>query len=304
MRVMIALLLSLAASQLRIAEVTDSGTYFADEAGRYVRLDGTDGVIVDYLYDTPEPNAQQSGVTVRANAKCSFTVRNGDQEIAVAGLPKLTWLSGDEGRTASVMADGRLLARFDYTTDGYASRISLPGSFTWKFSAPDASHRVHQSVEDATGKVISGAVVKAGSNAETLGRRGVWDAAAQEIGVNLATITYESSPTGELDTARDAQGNVVFYVVYAPSCDVAFSPSGKPLFYDLKVDPFGGVGYPDSCLITSKASEGLHGAIPDHVLLTAHGAVGLYIEDPANGAIVSAWTDAAGKLYSTTIEQQ
>jgi len=107
-----------------------------------------------------------------------------------------------------------------------------------------------------------------------------------------------------LTTARDAKGRVVFYVVHAERCDVAFSPDGTPRFYDLELSVEGGSIPPDSDVRHSPAWEGQRGTIPDHFILTAGGAVGLYVEEPANGSLYAAWTDGDNKLYTATAHRE
>src|SRR2546423_1129455 len=107
-------LLLCAAADAQTREVTDSGTYVADASGRYVRLEGRDGVVLTFLYDGPE-TTQTSGVAVRVNGRLTLTVRyDGRGEVAVAGLPKLTSLFDQEERTVAVRANGKTLALLDY----------------------------------------------------------------------------------------------------------------------------------------------------------------------------------------------
>jgi hypothetical protein len=274
-------------------EVTDSGVFVSDAAGRYVRLEGRDGVVVTWLYDAAE-STETSGVSVRPNGKLTLTVRHdGRGGVAVAGLPELASLVDHEGRTTAVQADGKPVALFDYRPSGLLAAVTLPGRLTWRVSAPHPSQGVRQSVEDAAGKVIAGAVVTGGEGAT----RGTWyGAAAADLGVPLDVRTYERSPTGMLTTARDGEGRVAFYVVHMDACDVGFSPDGTPRFYDLTLSLFGGSVPPGSDLLVSPAWEAQRGTVPDHLVLTAGGAAGLYVEEPAKKSIATAWTDRDGKL--------
>ena len=300
----IALLLSLA-SHGQTLDVTDSGRFVVDASGRYVRLEGRDGVVVEYLYDAPDPT-KTSGTRVRVNDKLTLTVKHTDDEVVAAGLPRLASVFDFEGRTTTVLADGKAVAQLEYTQNGYFAAVSVPGRFTWKSSAPDALQRVRQTVQDASGQTVATAVVKTSMMIDGIRRGAAYDAAAEELGVDLKTVTYESSPTGALVTARDAKGRVAFYVVQAaPGCDVGFSADGKPRFYDFKLSVEGGETAPGGDLVISETWEGQRGTYPDHFVLTARGAAGVYANEAANGAIDSAWVASAGKVYSrrTSVEQ-
>ena len=299
MKVAIALFLSLSlAVSAQTVEVTDSGTFAIDASGRYVRLEGRDGVVVEYLYDAPGTD-QTSGERVRVDGKLTLTVRHRDDEVAVAGLPKLASVFDFEGRTTAVLADGKAVARFEYTHDGYFAAVTVPGVLTWKTSAPDASRRVRQVVKDASDQMVTHAVVTTHMTIDGIRHDASYEAAAEELGVRLDRLTYEVSPTGALTTARDPRGRVAFYVAHvAPGCDVGFSPDGKPRFYDLSLSVLGGEIAPGGDLLVSQAWVGQRGTYPDHLVLTSRGAVGLYAEESANGAIEAVWTDLGGKVYS------
>jgi hypothetical protein len=285
-----------ASAHAQTREVTDSGTFIVDATGRYVRLEGPDGVVVNYLYDSSE-SAETSGIAVQPTDKLTLTVRfDGRREVTVAGLPALTSLIDDEGRTTTVQADRKPVAMLEYTPAGFFAAVTLPRRLTWRVSAPDASHRVRQSVEDATGEQIASSVV---SDLEGV-RRGAWyDVAAADLGVSLDSLTYQQSPTGSLTTARDAKGDVAFYIVHSDASDVGFAPDGTPRFYDLTLSVFGGTIAPGSDVVVSPAWDAQHSAVPDHLVLTSSGAAGLYVEGAAKKSIVAAWTDAHGKVCTT-----
>ena len=298
--VAIALLLSIGSSAQtpsETREVTDRGVFITDSSGRAVRFEGLDGVVVEYLYKSADAE-ETSGVIVRVNEKLRLTVKyEGRREGQVAGLPKLTSVFDSEGRTVAVLADYLALARLEYTEGELFSRISLPKHFTWTCAAA-LSQRVRQSVEDARGKVVASEVVT--TSMSILGIRNVrlYDAAAEELGVDLDALTYEQSPTLALTTARDAEGHVAFYIVHTDWCDVGFAANGEARFYDLELSVLGGKIPPGSDVLVSKAWEMQRGTIPDHLLLTARGRVGVYLDEAAKGAIASAWTDSEGRVHS------
>ena len=299
-KIAIALLLSLA-THAQTVDATDSGTFVVDASGRYVRLEGRDGVMVEYLYDAPGTD-QTSGARVRVNDKLTLTVRHpGGDGVVVAGLPKIESVFDFEGRTTTVLADGKAVAQLQYTQDGYFAAISLPGHFTWKVAAPDASQRARQTVIDASGQVVATELVRTGIAVDGNRMGAAYDVAAEELGVDLRAVTYHHSSTGALTTVRDPKGREVFYVVHAaPCCDVGFTTDGKPRFYDIRLSVEGGEIAPGSDLRVSETWEGQRGTYPDHLMLTARGAVGLYSEEAANGAIGSVWTDREGKVNATS----
>ncbi|HEY0371628.1 MAG TPA: hypothetical protein VGD79_06480 [Thermoanaerobaculia bacterium] len=292
-------LLSTAPTYAQTRDVTDSGVYSADRSGRYVRLEGRDGIVVEYLYAAPDAT-ETSGLAVRVHEKLALTLTYaGPGQVAVAGLPKLTSVFDSQGRARTVLADGVPLAQLEYSADEFFSGISLPGRLTWTCSAPDPSHRVRQIVENARGQVVATAVVTTNGTVDGIRHGAAYEVVAEELGVDLDILTFERSPTGALTTARDERGRVAFYVVHADGADAGFSRDGRAIFYDVTLSVLGGEIAPGSDIVTSKVWEGQRGTIADHLLLTARGAVGLYAEESANGAIDSAWADAKGRLHST-----
>ena len=285
-----------ASADAQTGEVTDSGTFVADATGRYVRLIGHEGVIVDYLYDTLDATIAV-GVAVRPNDKLTLTLKyGGEGSVAVPGLPAITSLFDDEGRTTAVHADGKPIALVDYAPSGLVDAVRLPGRLTWKVSVPDSSGRFWQSVENAAGKVIASSLI---TDVTGTALRAWYDAVAVDLGVSMDSLTYELSTTNSLTTARDAKGAVAFYVVRGIGGDVGFSRDGTPLFYDLALTVFGGTMAPGSDLMISPAWDAQCSAVPNRLVLTASGAAGLYVESAGEKAIASAWTDRNGKKVGT-----
>jgi len=296
--VAIAFVFSIALSA-QTREVTDSGVFVTDPSGRTVRLEGPDGVVVEYLYNNADAE-ETSGIAVRVNEKLTLTVKyTGRSEVQVAGLPKLTSVFDSEERTAAVFFDEKALARLEYTADELFSRISLPKHLTWTCT-PALSQGVRQNVVDARGKLVASAVVTTSMSIDGIRNDGRYDAAAEELGVDLDALTYEHSPTGALTTARDAEGRVAFFVVHTDWCDVGFAANGEARFYDLQLSVLGGEVPPGSDVLISKAWEMQRGTIPDHLVLTAHGRIGVFADESAKGAIASAWTDSKGRVHAMT----
>lgn len=281
-------------------EVTDSGVLITDSSGRAMRLEGPDGVNVEYHYANAEAQ-DTSGVTVRVNPQLSLTVKyTGRKEIQAPGLPKLTSVLDSAERTTAVLANGTAVARLEYTKDDLFSRMTLPGHFTWSCST-EPSQRVRQSVE-AHGKVIASATVLTRMDLDGVRNSTAYGVVAEEFGIALDAITYTQSPTGALTTARDREGRVLFYIVHIDGADVGFAPNGEARFYDLALSVLGGEIPAGSDVLVSKAWETQRATIPDHFVLTAHKRAGVYLEEVAKGAIASAWTDADGRVHTITLD--
>ena len=300
----IALIFSIALSAAQTPgqtrEVTDNGVMIMDSTGRVVRFEGTDGVVVEYLYDRADTE-ETSGVTVRVNEKLSLTVKySGRQEVQAAGLPKLTSVFDSNDRTSEVLAGDTVLARLEYTSDQLFSRILLPKHLTWTCT-PEPPRRVRESVQDSRGRVVASAVVRAGEGA--IRNNWPYGAAAEDLGVDPDALTYEQSPTIALTTARDAAGRVAFYIVGIEGCDVGFAPNGEGRFYDLELRVLGGEIPPGGDIVVSKAWEMQRATIPDHLVVTARGSAGVYLYEAAKGGIASAWTDSKGHGHSITFPE-
>lgn len=272
----------LTTSVARAQEVIDGprGAYrsFSDANGRITRLEGN-GVGVTYLYDSPETRSE-SGVSVRVDEKVTLTVRyHGDEDVSVNGLPKLTIAHDLHGRTSEVRADRKVIATFAYTKRGYVSAVSLPGHFTMKVTEPDAEYRVRQTVVDASGEVLAESVVLNPPAATGMWRRMAWEVVEETLGLDMHSLSYELDPTGYLESARDEKGRVVLYLVHVGRATIGFTPAGVAHYYDL------------STMIADVYQDQ---AIPMNVTLTSGGSVGMYIEQPANGAIYAAWVEPDG----------
>ena len=248
-------------------ETTESGVWRVDAAGRYVRLEGSDGIVVDFLHDAADPS-RASGVTVRVDTRALTVTYGNPGECAAAGLPRMTSVFDEAGRTSSVLADGLPLALIEHTGEGRVAKITVPGKLAWTAAAPPARREGMPAIRGAS-----------------------YDAVAEDLDLDFDVLTFEPSPTGMLTTVRDKQRRVVLYVVHTDRCDAGFAADGKPLFYDLPLVLFDGTFAPDSDVMESQAWETQHGTVPDHLVVSAGGAVGLYVEEPSSGAIKSLWTD-------------
>ena len=286
----IALAAAVVAHAQEVIETAD-GSYraFQDQHGRYVRLESSDGVVIHYLYDSPSASAE-SGVTINVPNGPTLTVHyDGQDMVWTRGMPTLTIVSNDDGRTTEVRADGRAIALFEYRADQYVGAVVVPGRFTLRATPPDARHRVRQTLLDATGRVLQQTEVVS-SAAST----GMWKGMAFD---RMASLSFRPSPAGYLSTGRDADGHVALYIVSAGRVSVGFAPDGAPRFYDVTADIFDSDIPPGSDAGTSIALEQSK-AVPSHVTLTAEEIPGIYVEEPADGAIYAVWAERNGEIGS------
>ena len=86
-------------------------------------------------------------------------------------------------------------------------------------------------------------------------------------------------------------------IVSAGRVSVGFAPDGAPRFYDVTADIFDSDIPPGSDAGTSIALEQSK-AVPSHVTLTADEIPGIYIEEPADGAIYAVWAERNGEIGS------
>ncbi|HVG23531.1 MAG TPA: hypothetical protein VND45_05210 [Thermoanaerobaculia bacterium] len=289
-----ALFLLTLAAHAQTREAMSDGVWVTDKAGRYVRIEGEDGVVVEYLYDD-DKTTTSSGYAVHIDGLVLTRMTTPFGVCAVPGLPKMTTRFDAKSRTAAVLADGTTVARVEYTREAFVSAIELPKHFTWRFSVANGGGRVQQVLENDRGRMMAMENVAPG-----FGRAAAnYEAAARDIGVDLRTVTYEASPTNYVTRVRDKNGRVASYIVYGDRCDVGFSRTGKPLFYDLQLELFTGTPVGDSDLIVPDGWMEQNGTVPDRLVFTRSGAAGLYIGEPVDGAITSAWADRRGTVASS-----
>lgn len=277
---------------------TGDGSYrmFVDKRGRCARTVASDGVVVEYLYDSPQVQTE-SGVAIKIPDGPVLNVRYDYQgSISARGMPKLKVIVNEKFRVTEVRADEEPIAIFEYRSDKYVGAVSSPGHFSMRFTPPDARSHMHQTLVDA-----DGALIKETDVVSSAGDNGIWwnrasyEGIEQALGFDPRSLSFHCSPGGFLCTGRDAKGRVALYVVTAGAGNsVAFTPDGVPRFYDLNANiwdfeiPPGG----DDLGVSVAFDQGR--AVPAHVTLTANGMPGLYIDTPANGAIYAVWVESDG----------
>lgn len=291
--------LFLAATVVHGQELFETGTgsyrMFLDGHGRCARTEGSDGVVIEYLYDSPLAHTE-SGVVITVPdgpvLRVHFDSRG---SIWTRGMPKLNVIRNPEERVAEIRADGKPVATFDYRADKYVGAISVPGHFSMRFTPPDARNHMHQTLVDADGAVLKETeVVSSAGDVGIWWNRASYEGIEQALGFDPRPLAFRNSPDNYLATLRDAKGRVALYFVTAGGSSVAFTPDGVPRYYDVNADIWDFEIPPGGDDLGVSVAFDQSKAVPAHVTLTANGMPGVYIETPANGAIYAAWVERDG----------
>lgn len=292
---LIALLFATTAAHGQDVIETANGSYRAvqDKDGRYVRLESAN-TVVNYLYDSPSAQAE-SGVVIDLANGPTLTVHYDTQgNFWAPGMAKVKILRGPDERTTEILADNEPIATFDYRLDKYISAVTIPDHFTIRVTPPDRRKRVRQTLLNADGAVVRQTEVVSSSSGVGIWRGMSFEPVTQALGFDARSLSFEQSADGYLQTGRDGAGRVALYIVNAGANSVGFTPDGVARFYDITADildsdiaPGGDAGVS----LTLEQSK----AVPAHVTLTAGGMPGVYIEEPANGAIYAAWVERNGR---------
>jgi hypothetical protein len=291
--------LFLAATAVHGQEVIDTGDgsyrMFVDSHGRCVRTVASDGVVVEYLYDSALAQTE-SGVVIKVPAGPALKILYDYQgSIWARGMPKLKVIMNEQFRVTEIRADEKPIVTFEYRPDKYVGAVSSPGHFSMRFTTPDARNLMHQTLVDA-----DGAVIKETDVVSFAGDAGIWNRAAYEgvehaLGFDPSSLSFHCSPGGFLCTGRDAKDRVALYFVTAGAGNsVAFTPDGTPRFYDLNANIWDFEIPPGGDDLGVSVAFDQNKAVPAHVTLTANGMPGVYIETPANGAIYAVWVQSDG----------
>lgn len=285
---------------------TWDGSYrvFKDDHGRYARLESSDGVVVNYLYDSPAATAE-TGIAVRVSEKVTLTVRYNERgDFSAPGLPNVSMVLDSNDRTLEIHASDKTIATFSYRPDKYIAGVSLPGHLSMRLTAPDGRQHVRQTLQSGAGTVIGLADV-----VSSAGMVGMWsgytfDTVAGSLGFNPRSLIFTKSPVGYLTTARDRKGQVALYIVSAGAHSAGFTPDGVARYYDLRADIFDTEIPPGSDLGISVSFD-QNKAAPEHITLTADGTLGMYVEEPAAGAIYAAWVEPGEVIkYSRALAEK
>ena len=293
--------------------------YATDGDGQITAIANDDGATVAYEYDDA---GNEVGVQVLASGAAVLSVRymseGTDQIVWAPGLPAILVSSDSNGRTSAirihpelVIGDGGVLeavegpawavpapttaATLSYDTNGYLTQATLHGGLALQLGTSDSAGNVHQTLYGATGNVLAQATAVGSASGVRIVPAQL-DAVANEFGLGgtwADTLIFQTTADGHLTTARDAGGTAVLYMVNAGPYRVGFSPDGTALFYDIEPNyeaMVAGAG--------PEVAPDLSGVAPNHIVITASGQTGFYLDRPADGALYTAWNevDAAGNV--------
>jgi hypothetical protein len=286
------------------------GSYNIGTSGDQITsLTNDDGSVIYFHYDSA---GGETGTTVSIGPEVSLALQHGFGEdgsgwVQAGSLPPLVWSNDAEGRAASATlypgmtfvngewyldvnaADPIPVAFFTYAASGHLSEVTLDNGVSLQLGASAESNVVTQSLIRPDGTVAAIASAAGGTNGVTVVPAQL-DAVATRfgLGANWAeTLTFSLGASAHVTTARNASGAVQMYLVDVGPVRVGYAPDGTALFYDLTVTYTSGG-------ISSDPAPNVDGVAPSHVVVTADGAVGLYNDRPAFGAVYSAWTETNG----------
>src|SRR6185369_595209 len=159
-----------------------------------------------------------------------------------------------------------------------------------RLTPPDARQHVRQILQSGAGTVIGLADVVSSAAVVGMWSGFTFDTVAGSLGFNPRPLTFKKSPVGYLTTARDRKGRVALYIVSAGGQSVGFTPDGVARYYDLTAEIFDSE-IPAGSDLGISVSLDQNKAAPEHITLTADGTLGMYVEEPADGAIYAAWVE-------------
>jgi YD repeat-containing protein len=280
---------------------------------RVTSITNDDGSTVAYEYDTL---GNEIGINVSVgSALLSVRYVQGwsGRIVYSPGLPAVLVNADSNGRTSDVVVNPRLsisesgqieveagdwwysppppstAATLTYDTAGYLTQATLNGGLALQLATPDSAGVVQQTLFGSSGNILaqSNAV---GSSAGVRVVPAQLDAAAAEFGFGnqwADTLTFQSTADGHLTIAYNSNAQPVLYMVNVGPYRVGFSVDGMPLFYDIEPN------YEATAEGTgAEVSPNISGVAPNHIVVTASGHTGFYIDRPADGAIYSAWNEA------------
>jgi len=282
------------------------GSYtFASSGEQVTSVTNDDGSVVHYFYDSA---GNSSGLTVNVH-NVALTMHyavnaDGSGWVQAGALPPLICTNDSDGRTvAAVLYPGMqyengvwnidwsapdpiYAASFSYAATGHLSSVALDSGLTLNLGAPDVQGNVPQSLIKPDGTIAATAIPKGDTNGVRVIPSQL-DAIATRFGLGgdwAQTLTFPLSASGNVTIARNGT-TILMYLVDAGPYRVGFAPNGTALFYDFMPT------YATQEIVETDTASPMAGAAPSHIVVTADGAAGMYMDSPAYGAIYSAWTE-------------
>lgn len=250
--------------------------YIQSGSGQIVDAPGLAAIVVN-----ADSNGRTSEVVVHPEISVG---EGGELEVEAGGW----WYSPPPPSTAATLA---------YGTNGYLTQATLNGGLALQLTAPDSAGIVHQTLYGSTGNIVA----QANASGSIPGIHNVpayLDAVASEAGLGSQwadSLSFETSADGHLTTAFNSSSQPVLYMVNIGEIRVGFSPQGTALFYDVMPTYEATVGTLNEGDPLDVAPQ-MAAVSPNHIVVTASGHTGFYMDHPADGAIYSAWNelDASG----------
>lgn len=311
--------LSLGVSAQNVVTVSSGATYTysTNESGQITSITNDNGTHDAYEYDA-------YGNIVGINVFAGNTVLNvryvqgwSGPIVAAPGLPAVVMNADSNGRTSEVVVHPEIsigeggeieveanggwfnsppppftAATLIYDTNGYLSQATLKGDLALHLTAPDSAGVVHQTLYGSTGNILA----QANAFGSIPGIRHVpayLDAVANEAGLSgqwADTLSFETSADGHVTIAVNSNSQPVLYIVNIGEIRVGFSAAGAALFYDVIPNYEAAVGTVNEGDSLDVAPQ-MAAVSPNHIVVTASGHTGFYMDHPADGAIYSAWNE-------------
>jgi len=305
---------SLEISAQNVVTVSNGATYsyLTNSTGQITTITNDDGSGVAFDYDSA---GTEVGTSVQAGPMW-LTVRHvvlgNTGYVAAMGLPALQINHDALGRTIDITADPNIhidqggeivveasnpswfaphswtAASFTYDTAGRLTSTTLSDGLSLQLGTPDGAGIVHQTLYGAQGNTIAEASAVGAARGVRIVPAHL-DAVAAGLGFGhqwAESLTFETTASGYLTTAFDADHSPVLYLVDVGPYRVGFSTDGTPLFYDVQ---------PSYESISEASGEEpaplLAGVAPNHIVVVADGRAGFYLDHPADSALYSAWTE-------------
>lgn len=285
----------------------NGGSYVLGTSGdRVTSITNDDGSVVHYQYDS---EGAETGMNVSLGAYLSLSLQysvnaDGSGFVQAGSLPPLLWMADAYGRTQNAdlypgmsLVNGQWyldingpepipVASFSYGPSGHLSSVTLNSGLSLQLGAPTATGVVAQSLIRPDGTVAATASPVGGTNGVNIVPAQL-DAIAARFGLGgnwAETLTFSVAASNHVTIGRDANGIAQLYLVDVGPIRVGYAADGTALFYDFVPT------YTAGELSEDPAAQ-VVGVAPSHIVMTAEGAAGFYTDQPAFGALYSAWTE-------------
>lgn len=247
----------------------------------------------DFLYDD---SGKWNGVSVRVGGKAHALRYDRDKgTVATNGMPVVT-IEKDPTSVATrdliVRRGAEIVASANYSPSGAVQSLSV-GAMTLSFALTDDG--VKETLR-ANSTTLKEAMTSGG------GRRFfhvLLDPVADQLGIGkdwVNQVQSKTTATGYMTSIQQGQAVVARFVDLG-GMRVAFDSNGRPLFYDVDFS-YGSYGGKDP-QTHLKSTAAYTAALPTHIIVTADGNVGAYVEFPGDGAIRAFWTTTNKKGQTT-----